>query len=88
MTMYVRNQQTVSGQIDDNLVMMDIAKGSYFSLNSVGTRIWQLLETPLTAEALCNLLLAEYDVSPDQCRAEVSEHLSYMQQLSLVEIVA
>ena len=87
MTMYIRNQETISGHIDDDLVMMDIAKGSYFSLNSVATRIWQLLETPLTFEALCGLLVAEYDIGPDQCRADVDEYLSRMQGLGLVKIV-
>lgn len=88
MTNFIRNQETISGQIDDDLVMMDITKGSYFSLNSVATRIWELLEKPLSLDSLCNELLNEYDVSPVQCRADVEEHLTKMQELGLIQKLA
>ena len=88
MPMFIRNQDTISGQIDDELVMVDIEKGSYFSLNSVATRIWELLENPLTTDDLCELLVKEYDVSLTQCQAEVEEHFIKMQQLGLIKKLA
>ncbi len=84
MTKFVRNQETISGQIDDDLVMVDIAKGSYFSLNSVATRIWELLEKPLSLDSLCARLVDEYDVTTEQCRADVELHVANMQQLGLI----
>ena len=84
MKTYRRNQETISGQIDDEIVMVDIEKGSYFSLNPVATRIWELLEQPLTLDSLCDQLLTEYDVLPEQCRADVTEHLAEMETLGLV----
>jgi len=86
MTTFTRNQETISGQIDEELVMVDIERGSYFSLNSVATRIWELLETPLTIEGLCEKLMEEYEVSSEQCRIEVEKHLTKMQELGLVQI--
>ena len=46
-TKYVRNSKTISGRLHDEMVMMDIEQGKYFSLNPVATRIWDLLESPL-----------------------------------------
>ena len=88
MTTYIINSDIISGQIDDEIVMVDIDKGSYFSLNAVATRIWELLTEPLTLETLCDRLLTEYDVNPEKCRAEVVEHLTKMQTLGLVREVA
>lgn len=88
MTQFVHNPETIAGQIDDDLVMMDIAKGSYFALNSVATRIWHLLESPLTADVLCSLLMQEYEVSAEECRADIEEHLSTMQQLGLIKTIS
>ena len=88
MATFIRNQDTISGQIDDELVMVDIEKGSYFSLNAVATRIWELLENPLTAENLCELLVREYDVTLPQCRADIEEHFVKMQQLGLIKMIA
>ena len=67
--------------------MVDIEKGSYFSLNPVATRIWELLEQPLTLDSLRDQLLTEYDVSAEECRADVGEHLTQMQTLGLVREV-
>ena len=65
-TKYVRNSKTISGRLHDELVMMDLDQGKYFSLNPVATRIWDLLEKPLMADELCMVLIDEYDVEPEQ----------------------
>jgi hypothetical protein len=84
MIRYKRNSKTISGRLHDELVMMDLDQGKYFSLNPVATRIWDLLEKPLTAEELCMVLIDEYDVESERCRIEVEEHLSEMVGLGLV----
>jgi hypothetical protein len=84
MVKYVRNGQTLSGRLSDELVMMDINKGKYFSLNKVATRIWDLLEKPLDIKELCETLRLEYEVEEEQCKGEVKEHLAEMIKLGLV----
>ena len=84
---FQRNPETISGALHDQLVMMDIQKGQYFALNPAATRIWELLEKPLTLEALCNALLEEFEVSPEQCQKDVKEHLAEMQKLELIREV-
>ena len=84
MMKFVRNSKTISGRLHDELVMMDIDQGKYFSLNPVATRIWDLLENPLTSDELCLRLIDEYDVEPEQCRIEVEEHLAEMVGMGLV----
>ncbi len=64
--------------------MMNVEKGKYFSLNPVATRIWDLLEKPLSADELCIRLTDEYDVDSEQCRKEVSELLDEMKKLGLI----
>ena len=84
MNKYIRNSKTISGRLHDELVMMDLDQGKYFSLNPVATRIWDLLEKPLGADELCIVLIDEYDVEPEQCRVEVGDHLREMMKLGLV----
>lgn len=81
---FIRNNNAISGRLNDELVMMDIKKGKYFSLNPVATRIWDLLEQPISIKELCTRLTDEYDVEPGQCREEVQEHLEEMAKLGLV----
>jgi hypothetical protein len=84
MTTYTRNSKTISGRLHDELVMMDLDKGKYFSLNLVATRIWELLESPSDIDQLCGVLSGEYDVDPAQCRRETEEVLGEMVKLGLV----
>ena len=81
---YIRNNKTISGRLSDELVMMDMEKGMYFSLNPVATRIWDLLEKPLTLDDLCGLLMEEYEVGEEQCRSEVGEVIAEMVRLGVV----
>lgn len=83
-TIYTRNSKTISGRLHDEMVMMDLDKGKYFSLNQVATRIWELLENPSGIDQLCVVLSAEYEVDPDQCRRETEEVLGEMVRLGLV----
>jgi hypothetical protein len=84
MKKYIRNSKTISGRLHDELVMMDLDQGKYFSLNPVATRIWDLLEKTMAADELCIVLIDEYDVEPERCRIEVEEHLAGMVRLGLV----
>jgi hypothetical protein len=81
---YLRNSRTISGRLDDELVMMDIEQGRYFALNPVATRIWELLESPLSIDELCLLLMEEYEVDEALCRAETRACLDDMVRFGLV----
>jgi len=85
MAKYRRNSKTISGRLHDEMVMMDMAQGKYFSLNPVATRIWELMEGPVAVEELCGQLLKEYDVDTDKCLEEVSAYLEEMVRLGLVK---
>ncbi|MBE0668036.1 MAG: PqqD family protein [Bacteroidales bacterium] len=83
-TRYTRNSKTISGRLHDELVMMDLGQGEYFSLNPVATRIWDLLEKVMTVDDLCIILINEYDVEPERCISEVDGYLAEMVRLGLV----
>ncbi|HPJ79158.1 MAG TPA: PqqD family peptide modification chaperone [Prolixibacteraceae bacterium] len=84
MTKYLRNSKTISGRLHDELVMMDISLGKYFSLNATATTIWELLENPMTREEVCFSLMEKYEVGPRQCAREVGEHLREMTNIGLI----
>lgn len=83
-TKYSRNNKTISGRLHDEMVMMDIDQGKYFSLNPVATRIWEMLEKELSIDEICSQLADEYDVETVQCRTETEELLGQMERMGLV----
>ena len=40
--------------IDGDKVMMDLEKGQYFALNSVGSRIWEEIQSPVKISDVVN----------------------------------
>jgi hypothetical protein len=71
-----RQNDWLTAKVGDELVMMCAETGDYLGLTEVGARIWELLDTPQDAGALCNKLREEFDVSADVCRADVDAFLN------------
>ncbi len=80
-TIIQRNDSVIFSDIDDQVVMMDLDNGDYFELNTVGTRIWELLETPTTVNDLVKTLLSEFDIAEDVCRTETEAFINNMLRL-------
>lgn len=83
-----RNGDWLAARVGDELVMMSAAKGNYIGLSEVGARIWELIETPRDVESLCEALVAEYDVDPATCRAEVDTFLATLVEHDAIRIDA
>ncbi|HUT02979.1 MAG TPA: PqqD family protein [bacterium] len=57
----------------------------YFGLNSVAARVWQLLETPMTVNAICSVLLTEFEVDRPTCESQTLELIERLSQECLIE---
>ena len=55
--------QAVARQVGDETVILHLGSGTYFGLDPVGARIWQLMGEGKTLAEICQVMLDEYDVS-------------------------
>lgn len=62
--------------VGDQIVLLDLDSGRYFSLNAVGAFIWQHLERGEGPAAIADRLTAEYEVSAEQAAADLQELLA------------
>lgn len=51
-------------EIGEEGVILDLASATYFGLDHVGVRLWQLLQVDPDLQAASDVLLSEYDVDP------------------------
>lgn len=79
-----RNPEMVSGNMDGEVVMLSIQRGEYFGLDKIGSRIWELLETPLKIEEIKTTLLEEYEVDEETCLRDLIEFLEDLQIKGLI----
>ena len=83
-----RSTDILTTELDDALLMLNIPRGEYHGLNEVAARIWALLEQPTCPAALVSALVAEYEVTPEECAAAVDCFLMDLRARNLLRILA
>jgi hypothetical protein len=76
----------VASNLDEKKVMMNIESGKYFGLDSIGSRIWELIEKPHTVRELVLELIKEYDVEENTCRQDVLAFINKLYDQGLINI--
>ena len=82
----VRSPDQVSGDLDGKIVLLSIENGEYYNLNEMGSRIWLLLEKPITIGALIEQLLADFAVERSVCETEVAAFLAQLHKDKLLKL--
>lgn len=63
--------QVMARQVGDETVILDLASGTYFGLDTLGARIWQLMSEGQTLAQVCQTMLAEYEVTREDIERDV-----------------
>jgi hypothetical protein len=78
------NGDVVFKEIDGEAVLLDLERGTYFGLDSVGTRIWQTLVEHGCARPAMASLLEEFDVRPDALESDIIRLLGELRTNDLI----
>jgi hypothetical protein len=87
---FVRSQSVVSRRVAGETLIVPVRGkvgdlASIYSFNETGSLIWQLLENPRNLNQLAASLQQEFAVNEDQAERDVSQFLSDMLSVGLVE---
>ncbi len=80
------SKEQVSCDLDGEAAILNLKNGVYYSLDSVGARIWQLLQQPRTLDQIRTVVLEEYDVEPQRCERDLQELLQKLASEGLIEV--
>ena len=72
----------------DGGVLLDIQKGICYSLNPVGAKIWQAIESKDghgTFEDIINTLASQFPVSREQLTRDIDEYLRDLEKKELIK---
>ncbi len=78
--------EVMSQEVSGETVLLDLASESYFGLDEVGTRVWQLLQEGGSLQRVFDTMLKEYEVEPEQLTADLDELLTKLSESGLVSI--
>ena len=82
----VAKKEQISTDLGGEAVILGLESGQYYSLNDVGTRIWELVQGPTTVLDVRDAILVEYDVPPERCEQDVLDVLEDMASEGLIEV--
>ena len=78
--------QIMARQVGDETVILDLGSGTYFGLDPVGARIWQLMGEGKTLGEICDTMVDEYDVTREALEHDVLELVERLLEQKLVSI--
>lgn len=73
--------------IDDELVLMSVEHGKYYSMNSVGSDIWQFISTPITISELFDKMKDLYAVEDVNYEEQILEFLTMLHDKKLITVL-
>jgi hypothetical protein len=82
------SEDVVSRDLAGEAVLLDLATGTYFGLDEVGTRVWHLLREHGAVDGVVRALLREYDVEESRLRTDLDVLVADLQARGLVKIDA
>ena len=80
------SKKVLSQEVDGETVLLDLKSESYFGLDEVGTRIWQLLNEGSDLRSVFDTLLNEYEVDEKQLEKDLDELLNKLIDEELITI--
>lgn len=72
---YIVSPDVLSQEVDGETVLLDMQGESYFGLNKVGTRVWQLLQQQQESLQVYNTIKKEYNVDAEQLKNDIQSIL-------------
>jgi uncharacterized membrane-anchored protein len=74
-------------ELEGESVLLNINSETYFGLDEIGTRMWELLTTSESIQAVYDSLLAEYDVEPEKLYQDLEILIEKLVEHGLAEVV-
>jgi hypothetical protein len=85
-TIIRKSDNFVSSELDGELVMMSLENNSYYGLNEIGKRIFEMAEQAVKVEEITANLVSEYEVDLETCCNDVLSLLTDLQKEGLIVV--
>ena len=78
--------QVMARTVGDETVILDLASGTYYGLDPVGARMWQLMNEGQPLAAVCETMLDEYEVTREALEGDIRRLTEELQAKGLVSL--
>lgn len=82
------NTEAAASIHDDGIVILYAGKGSIYTSNGAGARIWRCVEQRLSLEAIANEISGAYQITRSTAHEHVARFLAELERHLLIERAA
>ena len=82
----VAAKDQLSSSIGGETVILGLNAGHYYGVGDVGARVWQLIQEPRRVAEIRDTIVAEYEVDPAVCEADLMKLLDQLAAARLIEV--
>jgi hypothetical protein len=79
-----RVERVLDQLASDDLVLLELDRGTYYSLNTVGARVWELCDGSRDVEGIVAMIADEFDAGRETIQGDVMELLEELTSEKLV----
>ncbi len=82
----VASKDQLSCDLVGETAILNTASGVYYGLDSIGARVWSLLQQPRQVREIRDTVIAEYEVEPGRCASDLLALLEKLKAAGLIEV--
>jgi hypothetical protein len=79
-------EEVVYEKIGEEAVLLHLETGTYFGLNPVGSRMWELLVASGDPQAVLTRMQEEYDVTTEMLHEDLDRLLERLAEKKLIQV--
>ena len=80
-------ERVIAQRAKDEVLLLDLDAGTYFSLDEVGSRVWELCDGARTVTEILATIVAEYDAPADIIETDVNRLLEELEAEALLVVI-
>lgn len=86
-TKVVAVREVLSAELGDEISLLNVKSGTYFTLNPVGASVWRQIQVATSLAQIKAQILSEYDVEDQRCESDLRQLLTELEASGLIEFV-
>jgi Coenzyme PQQ synthesis protein D (PqqD) len=78
--------EVIARKLGNEIVLLDLASGTYFGLDPIGARLWQLLDAGKSLATVCDVMVDEYQVSREVLERDALDLAHELAENNLIRV--
>ena len=78
------SSHAVASRVGAETILLHLENGTYYGLDAVGARVWDLLQDSRSFDAICDILHEEYGISKDVLLSDMGNFIQELASQNLI----